>query len=197
MAASEVEICNLALTKVGNLTITALTDGTKEARACKVYYPLMRNELLAGHPWNFAMARADISALLLATPAFQWDFAYTVPADCLRVWELYGTDAEWVVEQGQFLTNQEEEIFIRYIFKLEDSLKFSPSFDCCLAQRLAAELATKLADDKALRQALLQELYQKYLPEAKMLNAHEGNGPEPKGSQPLDKGNYTWVKEGH
>lgn len=196
MSASEVQICNLALLKVGNLSITALTDSTKEGRACNVLYPILRNGLLAAHPWNFAMARADISAQLAATPAFQWDYAYTIPADCLRVWELYGTDAEWVVEGGELLTNQDEEIYIRYIRLITETARFSPSFDNCLSMRLGAELAGKLADDKALRTSLLQELYTKHLPEAYALNAMEGNRPVHKDEQTLDKGNYSWQSEG-
>ncbi len=196
MAASEVQICNLALLKVGNLTITALTDSTKEARACNVFYPMMRNELMAAHPWNFAMHRADISAQLATAPAFQWDYAYTIPADCLRVWELYGTDAEWVVEGGELLTNQDEEIYIRYIKLVTETARFSAAFDNCLATRLGAELASKLADDANLRTALLTELYKIHLPEARALNAMEGNPPRHKNEQSLDQGNYSWQSEG-
>lgn len=196
MSASEVQICNLALLKFGTLTITSLNDSTKEARACKVLYPLMRDELLHAHPWNFAMKRADISAQLAATPAFEWDYAYTIPADCLRVWELYGTDAEWVVENGQLLTNQDEEIYIRYIFQVTTTGNFNPSFVNCLATRLGAELAAKLADDNKLRLSLLEELHKIQLPAAYTLNAIEGNRPQPKGEQPLDEGNFSWQTEG-
>jgi len=196
MSLSEVQICNLALLKVGNLSITSLEDATKEGRACKIYYPPLRNELLAAHPWNFAMSRADISAQLATTPAFQWDYAYTIPGDCLRVWELWGTDAEWVVEGGELLTNQDEEIYIRYIKLITETARFSPSFENCLSVRLGAELAGKLADDKNLRAALLQELYTKHLPDAYSINAMEGNPPQHKNEQPLDKGNYTWQTEG-
>jgi hypothetical protein len=196
MAASVVQICNVALHRVGNLSITALTDNTKEGRACNVLYPLMRNEILTVHPWNFAMARADISASLAATPAFEWDYAYTLPVDCLRVWELYGTDDEWVREGNELLTNKEEEIYIRYIKLVTDSAMFSPVFDNCLSMRLASELAGKLADDKNLRASLMQELVQIHLPNAYMINSFEGNRPLLKGEQPLDTGNFTWQTEG-
>ena len=196
MSASEVQICNMALNLVGNLSITALTDLSKEGRACSVLYPLLRNELMASHPWNFAMTRADISALLSATPAFQWDYAYTIPADCLRVWELYGTDSEWVVEGGELLTNQDEEIYIRYVKLVTDTARYPASFVSCLATLLGAELAAKLADDKKLRRELLEELYKIKLPDAYSLNAMEGNRPLHKDEQTLDKGNYSWQKEG-
>lgn len=196
MSASVVQICNLALLKFGNVTITALTDATKEARACNVFYPLMRDEMIYAHPWNFAMKRADISAQLADAPAFGFDYAYTLPTDCLRVWELYGSDEEWVVESGQLLTNKEEEIYIRYIRRVEESGYFSPAFDNCLATRLGAELAAKLADDKAMRETLLSELYKITLPAAHALNAIEGNRPRHKDEQSMDKGNFAWQTEG-
>ena len=196
MAVSAVQICNMALAKIGNYSITSLDDATKEARACKVFYPFLRNEMLQSHPWNFAMSRADISAALTTTPAFQWDYAYTLPADCLRVWELYGSTAEWVCEDWQLLTNQDAEIYIRYIKLIETTGRYSPAFDSCLATRVGAELATKLADDKKMRLELLNELYTVQLPNAYALNAMEGNRPLTIGEQGADAGNYTWQTEG-
>jgi hypothetical protein len=160
--------------------------------------PVLRDQLTAAHPWNFAMTRADISAQLSTTPAFEWDYAYTLPTNpvCLRVWELYGSDEEWVVEGGELLTNQDEEIYIRYIKQVTESGRWSPAFDVCLATLMGAELAGKLAEDKAMRQELLKELYQVQLPEARSLNAMEGNPPRHKNEQELDKGNYSWQTEG-
>lgn len=196
--ASVVQICNLALLKFGDISISQIDTPTTEAeRACKVLYPLLRDELVAAHPWNFAMKRADISALLTITPAFGFDYAYTLPTDCLRVWEFYGKDdAEWVVENGLFLTNEEEEIYIRYISQVTEAGRFPPSFVECLATRLGAELAAKIADDRQMRQQLLQELFQVHLPHARTVNAIEGNKPRHTNYQPLDYGAYSWQIEG-
>ena len=195
MQASIVQICNLALMKFGTTAITALTDETKEARACNVFYPLMRNELLYSHPWNFAMTRADISAQVAPAPPFGFAYAYTLPTDCLRVWGL-NSDGEYAIEGGELLTNQDSDIHIQYIRLVEESGRFTPAFVNCLATRLAAELAAKLADDKSLRVALLEELYKIALPAAYSLNAIEGNRPRHKDEQSLDKGNFSWAKEG-
>ena len=196
MSASAVQICNLALMKFGNLSITSITAPTnKEERTCQVFYPVIRDELVAAHPWNFAMKRADISAQLADTPPFGFDFAYQLPTDCLRVWEMQGAE-EWVVESGQLLTNQDVEIFIRYIRVVEDTGSFPPAFVNCLATRLAAELAAKLSDDKPMRQALLEELYKVALPAAYRLNAIEGNKPRHKDEQSMDNGNFSWQTSG-
>lgn len=196
MSASEVQICNLALMKFGNLSISTLEDATKEARFCKVFYPLMRDELVYSHPWNFALRRADISAQLATTPAFEWSYAYTLPADCLRVWELYGTEDEWVVESGELLTNKEEEIYIRYIRQVTETGRFSPSFVNCLATRLGAEGAARLADDNKMRISLLEELYKIQIPAARIMNAMEGKRPARIDEQSIDNGNFSWQTEG-
>jgi len=198
MSVSAVQICNLALLKFGDTTITSITSPTdKLERACAAIYPLMRDLMLYSYTWNFAMTRADISAVLADTPAFQWDYAYTVPVDCLRVWELYGTDAKWQVEDGKLLTNQDSEIYIRYIKAIETTGNFNAAFVNCLAVRVAAELASKIKGDMKRRAALLEELHKIELPRAYRLNAIEGNRQIEKWEQGLDQGNYSWQSTGH
>jgi hypothetical protein len=196
MSASEVQICNLALLKFGDITISSFEDGSEQANACKVLYPLMRDEMEALHDWNFVTARADISSALATTPAFQFDFAYQLPVKCLRVIELYGTDDEWVREGNNLLTNKEEEILIRYIKQVTTTGNFPPWFVNPLATRLSAELVAKIKEDKNMRLELLRELETVLLPEAYRLNAIEGNRPLTKGEQSADAGNYSWQTEG-
>jgi hypothetical protein len=199
MSASEVQICNLALSKFGDLSITSIdTPTNKEERTCAILYPLLRDQLTYLHPWNFAMMRADISAQLATTPAFEWDYAYTLPTDCLRVWEFFTPDAEWVVEHGEFLTNEDSEIYIRYIAQITETGRFTPAYTNCLATLLGAELSAKIMGDggSAKRTELLKELHQILLPEAFRLNAIEGNGPRHKDVQPLDSGNFSWQTAG-
>ena len=198
MSVSEVQICNLALLKFGDITISSITNPTnKEERSCKVLYPLMRDLMLFSYPWNFAMTRADISAKISTAPAFQWDYSYTIPVDCLRVWQLYSTDDDWQVEGNELLTNKDSEIYIRYIKKIETSGTFSMGFVNCLALKLAAELAAKISGDAKKRLSLIEELERIELPRAYKLNAIEGKRMLEKGEQGLDKGNYSWQSHGH
>lgn len=61
MATNSVEICNNALTLIGTRRITALSDPSKEARACNDNYDICRKSLLRMHPWNFAMSRVELT----------------------------------------------------------------------------------------------------------------------------------------
>lgn len=196
MSVSVVEICNLALLNYGDITITSLEDATKQARTCKVFYPIMRDQLLYDHPWNFAMTRADISAQVATAPAFGFDYAYTLPSDCLRVWELSGSSAEWAVESGQLLTDQAEDIHIRYIKQVTETGRFNPAFVNCLGLFLGAKLAAKIADNSKVKAELLEELRKIALPSAHLLNAIEGNRPRHKDEQGMDSGNYSWQTQG-
>ena len=193
--ASQVQICNLALLKFGERSILTIDDATVEARACKALWDLIVDEMLTNYPWNFAMRRANLGAYLADTPAFEFDYQYSLPNDCLRIWELYGSDAQWVVEGKKLLTNNET-AEVRYIARIDDEAEFSPLFITCLSVRLAAELVVKLSGNNSMKTALLEELYKVWLPKAQQANIREGNPRLHKDEQAVDKGNFSWQTEG-
>ena len=214
MSVSETQICNLALLNFGEKTITSTNDNTKEGRACKVLYPIARDALLYSHPWNFAMRRADISGSVVDEPAFGYEYAYQLPPQCLRVWELFDqySDATssrvwlsaanldktsvvsedlWEVEGQYLLTDRSEEIYIRYIQQITETGYFTPAFVECLGLLLGSYLAPKLSSGSKKRE-LIEELEKISLPRAHRLNALEGNKRRHRDQQPLDEGNFSW-----
>ena len=193
--ASQVAICNLALMKFGSITITSITEDTREARACHSLWELTRDDLLYSYPWKFALTRYSMGTPLTADPEFEYDYQYTLPADCLRVYDMYDSDEEWTVEKGVLLSNRSDDIYIRYIAKITDVSKYHPAFVKCMATALAAELAVKLKDDAKLRLSLLQEL-EMYVAKAYKLDAIEGEPAKHKSEQDLTQGNYSWQTEG-
>lgn len=82
--ASDIDLCSWALLKIGAKRISSFADGTTEAAVAAGIYPLVRDRLLADHPWNFAI-RVRALAEALEAPAADWAAAYPLPADCLRV----------------------------------------------------------------------------------------------------------------
>lgn len=60
MAVTEVSICNMALSRIGHTTISALSDANDAARQCNLHYEPSRDGLLRAHPWNFAMKRTRL-----------------------------------------------------------------------------------------------------------------------------------------
>lgn len=62
MAASNIVICNSALTAIGTRRITSLSDPSREARVCNDNYDLCRLAVLRMHPWNFAATKVILSS---------------------------------------------------------------------------------------------------------------------------------------
>ncbi len=73
---SVVQICNIALSNLGEAKIAALTDENERARQCNLRYEDCRDAVLRSHPWNAAVTRAALAANVTA-PA--WGFAKSLP----------------------------------------------------------------------------------------------------------------------
>ena len=82
--ATEVDICNIALTNLGEPKVVSLTENSERARLCNLRYPDVRDAVLRSHPWNCAMKRAQLTRTT-STPAFGYLYEYSLPADLLRV----------------------------------------------------------------------------------------------------------------
>ena len=64
MPLSVVDICNVALTRIGSTQrITAITPpfNTNEAAQCALFYPQCRDELLRDFPWPWASAYVELT----------------------------------------------------------------------------------------------------------------------------------------
>ncbi len=87
-----VDVCNLALTHVGQAaTISAVDppEGSVYAELCAAMYPLALGALLETHPWGFATITEQLAPLAATRPG--WAHAFAEPAHCLRIWNLSAT----------------------------------------------------------------------------------------------------------
>jgi hypothetical protein len=151
VAATDVEICNSALAKIGAARIVALSDNTEQARLCNQQYSLLRDEVLRSHPWNFAIKRAALTADV-TTPTFRWTSNFILPADYLRVLEIENEDLlqKWAIEGDFLVADQTDPINIVYIAQITDVTKFDTNFSEVLAWRIAADLAYPLSQSRTL-----------------------------------------------
>jgi len=167
--ASDVDIVNVALTLLGENRIASLEDDVKAAREAKAIYEVTRDALLAGFTWSFAKTRAQLPALA-AAPTFGFDYAYSLPADCLRVIllneQFVGLDLtdyrgspteEYTIEGRQILTNWAAPLNIRYVKRVEDSTQFASAFVKALGCRLAADLCESLTQSEGKRDRAEQQ----------------------------------------
>lgn len=171
MAASEVQICNNALIKLGADTITSLSDNTKSARLCNTMYSIVRDEVLRSHLWNFAIGRQQLSQLSTA-PSFEFSYQYQLPTDCLRAVRLYNSVEPFRVEGRKLLTDSNS-VSLIYIKKETDVGLYDSVFSDILATKLASEIAYSITKNSGLSQSLKQE-YDIKLKHAKRFDAQEG-----------------------
>lgn len=162
--ASQTDICNLAMAKIGGPNITAIDDGTEAANVLNRIYTSCLEAELAAHPWTFATTRAMLPADAVA-PLFDWSFSYPLPADYLKLvaigdsWLFYraACDGGYTVEGRAILTDVASPLKIRYVKRLTNAGIFSPGFVQAFACRLAAESAEALTQNLSKRQAAWQE----------------------------------------
>jgi len=156
MADSETAICNMALMRLGQKPILSLTDGSNQALTCATFYEATRDSVLAAFPWGFAMARTSLAADGDA-PSFEFDVAYSLPADVINVSEVDfdPDDYPWRVEGGKILTDAPAPIYITYTSRVTDTTKFDPLFVDALAEYLAADIAFPITRKDTLRRTHL------------------------------------------
>lgn len=87
MAVSDVDIANLALTKLGAQPIVSFNDSSVPARNINRSYAILRDKMQRRR-WNFNRSYMQLPALTF-TPPFEYRYAYQLPSDYLRL-ELAG-----------------------------------------------------------------------------------------------------------
>jgi hypothetical protein len=169
--ASEVDIANLALARLGdNATVASLNppEGSAQAEHCARFYPMARDSLLEMHPWGFSTTR--VSLALLGTGWPEWDYTYAQPNDAINIIAVisptasddysigtYSNDNQQSMSGGNYVpqpfscevdSNGNQVIYtdlasavLRYTSRVDDTTKFSPLFTDALAWLLASYLA--------------------------------------------------------
>tara|TARA_R110000744_G_scaffold120327_2_gene224208 strand:- start:368 stop:949 length:582 start_codon:yes stop_codon:yes gene_type:complete len=170
--ASEVQICNLALAKVGDEQITSLTENSKAARLCNLVYEPMRDTTLRSHPWNFAIQRVEL-AVSTDTPSYEYNAQFALPSDFLRLLGTNMLDAAKFTVEGNLLLCNASALKIKYIYQVTDPNKFDWLFIEALSARIAAELSIAMTDSRTLTVDLFN-LFSTKLADARSADATEG-----------------------
>lgn len=171
--ASDVDICNLALNKIGQNTIISLAEDSTAGRICNLFYADTRDSLLRQHPWNFAIKRVEL-AKLTTSPVFGFTSEFQLPSDCLRV--MY-TDLVFPADnfrvEGKKLLADSDSIKIEYVSRVEDTTQFDALFVDALWMSLAARIAYNVSDNNTLVN-LLNTKVKEVISHAKSIDGQEG-----------------------
>ena len=187
--ASIVGICNSALVKLGATRIIQLTEGSKTANLCSEQFDKVRDDLLRGHVWNFAIKRAKL-AMLAETPTFEFDAAFQLPPDFLRAVSVHPDSSgrggvPYRIEGRRLLANAGA-IYLRYVHRLTDPNAMDVHFQEALAWALAFDLSIPITQSNSMRQ-MMEEGLRAQLSKAKSVDAIE--------DYPETEADTSWVAE--
>ena len=147
--ASETDICNMALGKLGAERITSIDDSISvPAQRCRLHYDQTRDSLLRSYFWRFALDRKTL-AQDTTDPIFEWDNQFILPTDYLRLRSIEeetgfsSRHRRHAIEGQRFLTNFSS-VNMRYLRKVVDPTQFDPLFVEILVLRLAQKLIPAL-----------------------------------------------------
>lgn len=183
---NDIEICNIALGRIGAEAIERMDEASAAARICRRYYDFTRQSVLRKFPWTFAVRRVYLALLAEKPPDYK--YAYRYPADALCVRKLYDRQMLGNAEDNQYriLADTEgrkiytdvAEAWIEYTADVKDESLFDSQFIDALAWKLAAEIAVALSGNVSIMQNCIQA-YNAYFAEAAGEDADEENVFDP------------------
>lgn len=144
--ASQVQLINVALAKLGANSIASLNDGTEEQKVAVNLWDVARQATLRDHPWNFAVTEVELNAVL-DSGTYNYTSAYQIPSDCLRLLEVYD-NRDFKLAGRKILTNASKCV-VKYIRDVTDTTEWDALFADTMSQRLAAEMAYALTKSQA------------------------------------------------
>lgn len=172
--ATQVDICNIALTSLGDQRIVSLSDNNERARVCSARYEDVRDAVLRSYPWNCAIKRVKLTKSA-TTPAWGFAFYYPLPADCLRVIDVEDYVVPYEVE-GRNIATDASTVKLLYLARVTDASQYDPLLVQAIGTRLAMEIAEPLTGRRDLRQDMTAK-YQAILAEARSVDTAERSLP--------------------
>ena len=169
--ASVVDICNGALNQLGATTILSLTEDSKNARLCNSRYTQVRDALFRSHPWNCLQKRVQIAADATA-PAWGFTYAYTLPADCLRLLKILDYDSNYKVEGRKILSNTSS-MKILYVARVIDPNEYDELLRETLSASLGADIAFGVTSNNQTA-SNMYNLFKEKLRDARFVDSTEG-----------------------
>jgi hypothetical protein len=190
---TDVEICNLALAKLNNRTITSFTESSEEARICSILYNQNRDLLLRQHTWTFATKIEDL-ALIANEEIINFTYLYAFPTKCLYIVQIFDENKTEInnfeilltpIENIKCIATNIPIAYIKYVKQIVDTTNYDTWFIEALVSKMASDIAMALIGSKDLANTFY-ELYLTNLNEAKRVNMQEQHTKQEKVSQTLE-----------
>ena len=177
--ASVVNMCNSALNLLGASTISALTDDTKNARLCNQRYEPVRNRVFRSHAWNCLHKRVQLAQNSTA-PVVEYDYAYLLPSDCLRVLKIHNGTTDSIATsldyklEGRNIVTDIDTIFLIYIALDTDPNNYDTYLRESISHQLAADICYAITNNATLANNYMTRADER-LREARFIDATENS----------------------
>ncbi len=177
--ASEVSICNQALSWLGGEPISRLDSDTTEAILCNANYALLRDTVIEEGKWTFATARFKLVPNPTG-PAYGYAYRFELPSQILIVTHVTNNnsnkndsnDYDYRIEGG-FILCDDSVVWIKAIVQITDPSKFTATFVQALAARIANDIAMPLTESKA-KEERMQKKYDAHIATALAIDGMQG-----------------------
>ena len=177
--ASVVNMCNSALNLLGASTIAALTDDTKNARLCNQRYEPVRNRVFRSHAWNCLHKRVQLAQNSTA-PVIEYDHAYALPSDCLRVLKIHNGTTDSIADaldyklEGRNIITDIDTVYLIYIALDTDPNNYDTYLRESISHQLAADLCYAITNNATLANQYMTRADER-LREARFIDATENS----------------------
>jgi len=157
--ASQTDVCNLALSYLGQSSIASISDNSNAARVLNIEFEPIRRALLEGPGiWRFSFKRASLPSLTTVPVSGPFTTMYAMPSDCLRplqigdMWpgldlsdyRLGPTDADYSIEGRNILCDYGSPLSLQYVADVTDVTQWNPNFVIAFAANLAWSACERL-----------------------------------------------------
>ncbi len=147
-----IEICNIALAKLGVPQIESINDNNMQSLTVKSLYPMIKDAVLSSYTWSFATKNATLSK----NNQQGNKIFYSLPSDFLRAITAFQSNennpAHYDI-QGNHIVSKSENITLQYIAR-RDETDFPAYFLQALIARLAADFCLPLIDSTSRSESL-------------------------------------------
>lgn len=178
----KVEICNMALSRIGASQIERMDEDSVNARICGQFYDACRRSELRNYPWSFATRRVKLA--LVNTKPFDYKYAYRYPSNALYIRKLYNTERGWALKDvkhqiigdanGRVILTDMELAGCEYTADITEASLFDSEFCSALAWAIAMEIAVPITGNVQMA-SYCQNSYQHFVTEARVDNTNEDN----------------------
>ncbi len=152
---TKIDLCSMALLKLGEQPIQSLTDDSAAAKLARTLYEPVVDALIATHPWRFATQEIELTK--------NTDGDFLVPNNVLRMLKTPGN----IMGNRIYASGDKCEI----VALVRTSPEFFPSYFISLvATRLAMEFCVPLTGNQTIFR-MLAALYETELQTAKFIDS--------------------------